>query len=415
MGRHDDESRRRRDDREAEEERLLRKAREYVEKHKDEDDRDQNKRSKNKTRHDEHRHSKKSDRKRDRRDSEERSRKRHRKEDRHHRSSDDEDVDRHHRRSRMDDKKKRKKKDSKRKHEKESRHRKHGSKRVSKSNLYPLGDMKGSPPAELLDVKRDYFAFHQHLWVFLYREEGVVFGDLSSEDAHSAFKRFVKRYNTGELEVAYYDRLPTEAVEECKTTNHKWKFHTSETERKSLQYLQEGVRKQTEYEGTKTESVGSQKEAVSSSNVPRLPTNERRPPTQEERLADRAANRRLRDHVRTAEEELSGGRKDGRERQIEKRMERAEAIHGAAKDREDARMGGVELNDEAIYGGGDADFRNALAHERQRNAQREQKKQGRVAELKKKEQDKQEQMIKMLGLQGIKPGQKIQIAPRKDT
>ena len=41
---------------------------------------------------------------------------------------------------------------------------------------------------------------------------------------------------------------------------------------------------------------------------------------------------------------MAGGRKDGSERQIEKRKEIAEAMHGAAKDREDARMGGVELN-----------------------------------------------------------------------
>lgn len=407
MGRHGD------DDGETEEEKLLRKAREYVERHKEHDSSndDREKKRSKKSRHDDkRRHSKK---RRHQHEDEvgKKSRKRHRSDD-----DDDSSSDHSRRRSSKDKhKKKRKKKDSKRKHDKEHKKR---SKRVNKADLYPLGAIRGSPPAVLLDVEQDYFQYHQHLWVYLYRQEGIVFGDLTSEDAHSAFKRFVKRYNAGELEAAYYDGLPAEAVEECKTTNHKWTFNTSETERKSLQFLQEGVRKQTEYEGaasnTDEAAIMLRQEAPRVADVAPLSANEKRRPTQQERLAERTANRRLREHVRTAEEEFSGGRKDGRERQIEKRKEKAAAIHGAARDREDARMGGVELNDEAIYGGGDADFQNALARERQRNAQRQQKKQDRVAELKKKEQDKQDAMIKMLGLTGVKPGQKIKIAPRND-
>ena len=399
---------------ETEEERLLRKAREYVEKHKDNDDKKSSKRS----RHEHDHHSNKRGRKRDRHahDEKEKSRKKHRKNDRHY-SSEEDSGHRHRRDSKRDDKKKRKKESKKRsKHDdKKSRHDK--KKTANKANLFPLGDIRGSPPLELLDVEKDYFTFHQHLWVFLNREEGVAFNDLSSDEAHKAFKRFVKRYNAGDLEVAYYDGLPSEAIEECKTTNHTWKFSTSETERRSLQYLQEGVRKQTEYEGGKEGPVAARREAPSSSetNVARLPTSERKRLTPEERLTERTANRRLREHVRTTEEELLGGRKDGRERQIEKRKEKAAAIHGAARDQEDARMGGIELNDDAIYGSGDGDFKNALARERQRNAQRQQKKQDRVAELKKKEQEKQEAMIKALGLTGVIPGQKIKIAPRNDT
>ena len=60
-------------------------------------------------------------------------------------------------------------------------------------------------------------------------------------------------------------------------------------------------------------------------------------------------------------------------------------------------------------------FKSALARERQRNSRRNQEKQERVAELKRKEQEKQDAMIKMLGLTGVKPGQKITIAPRKDA
>jgi hypothetical protein len=277
-----------------------------------------------------------------------------------------------------------------------------------------LGGIKASPPAEPLDLEKEFFAYHQHLWVYLYREEGIIFGDLTSEDARSAFQRFAKRYNAGELEEAYYGVLPQEAIDQCQTTRHKWSFNTSETERKSLRFIEEGVRKQTEF--SKNDDAPRRETDEEVARMPEV-SNDRRPLSAEERVVERAANRRLREHVLSVEEELKGGRKDGRERQVEERKETAAKMHCAAKDREEAQMGGVELNDEAIYGrGGDGElnFQDAWCRERHRNAQRQENKHDRVAEVKKKEQDRQDAMIKMLGLTGVKPGQKITIAPRKE-
>jgi hypothetical protein len=390
-GRHEDDGRHRKHKRETEEERLLRKAREYVEQSEKGDEKRKDKKKR-----------KSSDR---------------RKRDKHY--SDDDSRSRKKSHKEIDRKdKKHKKKDSKRRHEKDSRHKETVEKtvRVKKSELYPLGAIKGCPPAEPLDLEKDYFAYHQHLWVYLYREEGIIFGDLTSEDARSAFSRFAKRYNAGELEEAYFCGVPPqEAIDQCQTTRHKWSFNTSEMERERLRLLEEGVRKQTQFsenDAAPLRETGGQVE-----HMPEV-SNERRRLSAEERTVERVNNRRLKEHVRTVEEELNGGRKDGRERQIEKRREKAATIHGAAKDREEARMGGVELNDEAIYGGGgdgELNFQDALSRERQRNAQRQQNKQDRIAELKKKELDKQDAMIKMLGLTGVKPGQKITIAPRKDA
>jgi hypothetical protein len=389
MGRQHDDGRHRKHKRETEEERLLRKAREYIEQNEKGDEKRKDKKKR-----------KSSDRKRGN----------------HH--SDDDSRSRKKRRKESDRKdKKYKRKDSKRRHEIASRHEEKGEKtvRVKKSDLYPLGALKGSPPAEPLDLEKDYFAYHQHLWVYLYREEGIIFGDLTSEDARSAFSRFAKRYNAGELEESYYGVLPQLAIDQCQTTRHKWSFNTSETERESLRFLEEGVRKQTQF--FKNDAAPLKETSEEGVRMPEV-SNERRRLSAEERTAECMFNRRLKEHVRTVEEELKGGRKDGRERQIEKRKETAAKIHGAAKDREEARMGGVELNDEAIYGGGgdgQLNFQDALSRERHRNAQRQQKNQDRIAELKKKEQDKQDAMIKMMGLTGIKPGQKITIAPRKDA
>jgi hypothetical protein len=352
------------------------------------------------------------DRKRHSHDKEdgERRKRKHRKED----YSSDEEDDRRKDKKRQKDDRKKKKKSSKKEDRK--------AKEVDKSSLLPLGENVGAPPITLLDPEKDYFTYHQHLWVFLFREEGAAFNDLTSDQCHTAFGRFSERYNVGHLEAAYYDPkgLPQEVLEECKTTRHSWSFQTSETERKGLELLQKGVRRQTEYEAPQGDSKN---EPFTKADVGNAVVNGRdkaviiapRLQTPEERLADRQTNKRLRGQVRTAEEELNGGRKDGRERQIEKRKEEASRIHAAAKDREEARAGGVELTDAAIYGGDGSNFQSALSRERQRKTQRGDKQKSRLEELQKKEQERQENMLKTLGLTGLKPGQKITIAPRKDA
>ena len=85
-------------------------------------------------------------------------------------------------------------------------------------------------------------------------------------------------------------------------------------------------------------------------------------------------------------------------------------MHGASRDRE----AGVEIGDDALYGDSGSDFQKALAREKQKTAARREKQLARAEELQAKEKGKQEEMLKMLGLANLKPGQKIKIAPRND-
>lgn len=280
--------------------------------------------------------------------------------------------------------------------------------------LKALGDPLGNTPDQMLDAEKDYFAFHQHLWVYLHREEGRAFNDLNAAETRDAFSRFVSQYNAGKLEQAYYDPkgLPAAALEECKTTRHAWSFKVNETEERNLQHLQDGVRKQTEYHAGDMKEESSPIQLSSSAVIPsgRAVLEERPRRTAEDRYTDRVANHRLKQHIKAAEEDFYP-RKEGRERQIEKRHDQAAKIHGAASGRDGA---GVELTDEGIYGSDDRSFKIALAREQQRKFQREDQKQQRIKELQEKEAEKQKSMLKMLGLSGIQPGQKITILPRKN-
>ncbi|KAG7350628.1 hypothetical protein IV203_009988 [Nitzschia inconspicua] len=370
---------------------------------------------------------------------------RHRHQDGEGDNSDSETTTEQPKRHRKKSEKKEKKSSSKHRHErdrsrsdddddrrikKKSRHSKHRSKketvkRPDKSNLFPMGEAVGSPPSTLIDAEKDYYSYHQEFWIYLFREEGVAFNDLDTKHAKKAFSRFAKRYNQGDLEEPYYSRkFPAQVLEETKTSKHSWSFNTSEKERQSLELLQAGVRRQTEYDNNNTSkqqvvlsSITDASQGKSHVTNPLGNIDEsadrRRQKTLEERLEDRRANKRLRETVRTAEEELSGGPRDLRERQMEKKREHAARIHGASRDKEDGGAG-VELSDSALFGDEErSSFETALARERSNRLRQEKKKQSRIDELQSKEDERQQNMLKMLGLDNLK-GQKIKIAPRKD-
>lgn len=195
--------------------------------------------------------------------------------------------------------------------------------------------------------------------MYLFREEGVRFNDLNSEEAREAFQRFAAQYNDGKLEGPYYDNPPTfpaEVLDECKTTDHKWGFQTTEAERRGLEKLQEGVRRLTQYQDEKEQEAIGTKEGPSTTGVAASRARESdgtvhsrpRQKTSEEWLDERRGNRRLRDHVQTTHEELMGGPKDFRERQIEKKRQQAERVHGASRDKDEGV--GMELNDDQSMG-----------------------------------------------------------------
>ena len=349
--------------------------------------------------------------------------------------SDDDSKDRRHRKEKRHDKKDKKKKDkesrsSKRKDNKSSKDEVASSRGPKinppdKSKLYPMSAVLGSRPDTQIDPVKDYFTYHEHFWVYLYRNEGIAFNDLTSEQSRKAFERFASSYNAGNLEGEFYtSKLPAPVLEECKTTKHSWGFNTNMTdaEKKGLQTLQQNITKQTEYnnkaELPKSSAKSGYCQPATTAMKPATgqDTDNNAGPTSKtpaERLDERRANKRLRDHVRNVNEELDGGPKDFRERQLAKKREKADKIHGAARDKGEEA---TEISDRDLYGGADntEGFQAALAREKARKERRTQARESRITELQQKEKDKQENMLKMLGLQNVKPGQKITIAPRKE-
>ena len=301
---------------------------------------------------------------------------------------------------------------SSRKHDKKDKKSK-----PDKSKLFPMGEPIGRSPDTKIDAEQDYFSYHNEFWVYLFREEGICFNDLDTKEARAAFARFAKDYNSGKLEEPYYSRsFPSEVIEESKTTKHSWGFKTTTAERKGLDDLQKGIRRQTEYSQKKetaatldvrnTASLTSNQ--VSVTPVESLQRN-RFPRTAEERTQQRRDNKKWRDRVKLTHEELAGGPKDFRERRLEKKREQSAKIHGAHKDKESA---GVELSDAALYGGAGDSLEATRARLQKSKEKRMAKQNSRIQELQAKEEERKNNMLKMLGLENLQ-GKKLEIAPRK--
>ncbi len=310
-----------------------------------------------------------------------------------------------------------------------------GKKEIPK-HLHPLGPVMTYPPQVSLDPDTDYFRYHQHLRLFLYRRYGLYFEDLSSEDARTKFQSFVKEYNAGNLEQVYYEdeALPAEVLDPCKRTKHEWKFNTTAKEQESLNFVKEGVRKQTDYKvdasiattEANRRSVNDPKvQAEHSLEIGKGSMDEKKQSytdrqykslkTQDEVVADLRANRRLREHVLTAEEEFAVGEEKKKKKYGREPKNKDNHTRKHSPICRDQEVTSAELDDRDIYGDGDeANFKATLAREKLRKAKQKEDKAARILELESKEKQKQAEMLKMLGLSDIQPGKKISIAPRMD-
>jgi len=281
-----------------------------------------------------------------------------------------------------------------------------------------MGEPLGRPPETTVNAETDYFSYHNEFWIYLFREEGLRFNDLDTKESRAAFSRFAKDYNAGKLEEPYYSRnFPNEVIEESKTTKHSWGFKTTHAERKGLGDLQKGVRRQTEYSNNNNNNNKSNQNEKASHDVRNLNTIRSSqvncPPV--ESLGGSTTKRLQRPTPEERKwrkdtlEELAGGPRDFRERQLEKKRQQAASLHGAHRDKE-ATAAGAELSDAALFG---SDGNHALAKSRQHRERKHEQRQNRIQELQAKEEERKNNMLKMLGLENLQGTKKLEIAPRK--
>jgi len=131
-----------------------------------------------------------------------------------------------------DDKKKKKRKheesssDSDSSDEKDKKSKK--SKKEKKSKKDKKSKKSHKEPKQSGEVPQiteaDYFAKNPEFRVWLSDKQGKAFGDLTDADARSRFKKFLKKWNAGDLKDKYYKGITYSELPSNARTTHAWGF-----------------------------------------------------------------------------------------------------------------------------------------------------------------------------------------------
>ncbi|RUS22459.1 hypothetical protein BC937DRAFT_89024 [Endogone sp. FLAS-F59071] len=88
--------------------------------------------------------------------------------------------------------------------------------------------------------EEDYYAKATEFKVWLHEEKNKFFDELTSEQAHEQFKKFVKAWNKFKLDKKYYSGIRSSQIASSDTTRYKWKF-ASKIDREQLETVKDSV------------------------------------------------------------------------------------------------------------------------------------------------------------------------------
>ncbi|KAG6616600.1 uncharacterized protein IUM83_13076 [Phytophthora cinnamomi] len=274
-------------------------------------------------------------------------------------------------------------------------------------------------------AEEDYFLRQTEFRVWLAQSKGKYVDDLSTEEATELFTdEFARKWNRGKLAKMFYEGLPESIVEQTKRTRHRWEFvaKLGEKEKFELATAKDSVGVATRKEnllssGRSRESEKSRFEETSENKRDRRQEKEDEDNRDEDRKRRKVERKREREYRDAVMEELAP-KATGREAQIEKRRQLGVKLHGAARDREDARDG-LDLSDDFLMGcgrgGGDDDLKRRMAQRDSVRRRKQDEQQEKLAELKAKEAARMDTFLSDMGLAGpnANGGKPMLIPPRR--
>ncbi|GMF52821.1 unnamed protein product [Phytophthora fragariaefolia] len=202
---------------------------------------------------------------------------------------------------------------------------------------------------------------------------------------------FAKKWNRGKLPKMFYEGLPESVVEQTKRTRHRWGFvaKLGEKEKFELATAKDSVGVATKKEdllgsGRAREIKGLRFEEDQHKRDKRREQEDEEDDREEARKRRKIERRREREYREAVMDELAP-KATGREAQIEKRRQFGEKLHGAARDRDDARDG-LDISDDFLMGGGrgnsDGDLKRLIAQRDSARRRKQDEQQEKLAELK---------------------------------
>ena len=106
---------------------------------------------------------------------------------------------------------------------KEKKHKK--DKKHKKEKQSKRGEGSGATIPDALISEDDYYLKAPELKYWLLTEKQLTFDSLTAKESRSMFRKFVKCWNEGRLDLAFYNGLPSQTLEASASyTAHKWGF-----------------------------------------------------------------------------------------------------------------------------------------------------------------------------------------------
>ncbi|CAI2172621.1 3920_t:CDS:2 [Funneliformis geosporum] len=251
----------------------------------------------------------------------------------------------------------------------------------------------------------DYFSKSTEFRIWLRESKDKFFDELSSEQAHRYFKKFISSWNKCKLDKKYYDGIRSSQLMNSETTRYKWK--NLKINQDELDSLKHSVDRQTNTKFAMEVQMRSGKnDQITKRTIgPTMPPTSLQGGNEEMDQEDRARYERTlkrkerKDFQKTHEAVLDEliPKATGKEAMIEKK--RAKNAYYRREESPD-----VELNERDLMG--DDDFRSSFTAQKRASDAREQRKQAYKAEkaaslqekaiaYKSKEQDTMEMFRKL--------------------
>ncbi|ETI38146.1 hypothetical protein, variant 3 [Phytophthora nicotianae] len=271
---------------------------------------------------------------------------------------------------------------SERKHTRKSPSRKSSRRDNESSSRHKSKLPKGAKKI----TEEDYFLLQKEFRVWLAQTKNKYVDDLSTDEAMDLFTdEFARKWNRGKLSKMFYEGLPDAVVEQTKRTRHQWGFvaKLGEKEKFELATAKDSVDVATKKKNLLTSDdkvKGPKKEDDTNWTKRRFKEDE--DDREQHRKRQKLERKREREYRDVVMDELAP-KATGREAQIDKRHQLADKLHGAARDREEARDG-LDLSDDFLMGGrgGDEDLKRRMAQRDVARRRKQEEQQEKLAGLK---------------------------------
>merc|ERR1712166_778365 len=298
------------------------------------------------------------------------------------------------------------------KEKKEKKDKKEKKKDKKKQDSDSDSDKSSSEPEEAPPGginSADYLSKNAEFRIWLSEAKGKFFDDQTTDVNKKLFKKFVKAWNSKKLAEKFYNGVQNSGQDmTAGRTRHVWGFakKMDSSTKMQLETARDRVESQTE---TGREYGGRSKESnvFGTTGLAKNPAELQ----EEKRLQRKSELKAFRKNEKETMNELVPKADSGsREAQLDKKREIGAKMHGAAKAAEESRDG-LGMDDSTMYGGGNDDFKRAVARRDAWRGRKQDERDHRGDQARQKETARMQDFMSSLG---IKPGEKITMRERDD-